>query len=131
MFGRTPTMLVPKGRAGEIETALDRVRESLERVDIAALPDEMRPDAPPNERRAATLEAARRGFWVNNKDASGAVLVGRTPAGSIVNITRPGGAPIEVLFDRLPTVDAPAEAERREIDDRAGARAPRLRQDRP
>jgi soluble lytic murein transglycosylase-like protein len=131
MFGRTPTMLVPKGQAGTIETALDRVRETLELVDLAALPDPMRPDAPPNERRAATLEAARRGFWINNADASGAVLVGRTPAGSIVNITRPGGAPIEVLFDRLPTVDAPAEAEQREIDDRARARAPRLRQDRP
>jgi soluble lytic murein transglycosylase-like protein len=128
-FGRTPTMLVPKGRAGEIETALDRVRSGLQLTDVAALPDPTRPAATPNERRPATLDAARRGFWINNADASGAVLVARTPGGSIVNLTRPGGAPIEVLFNRLPPRDDPA-ATAEEQPDPAGARGPRLRQDR-
>jgi hypothetical protein len=128
-FGRTPTMLVPKGRAGEIETALDRVRSGLQLTDVAALPDPTRPAATPNERRPATLDAARRGFWINNADASGAVLVARTPGGSIVNLTRPGGAPIEVLFNRLPPRDDPA-ATAEEQPDPAGARSPRLRQDR-
>jgi hypothetical protein len=130
MFGASPTMLVPKGQGGKIETVLDRVRASLDQVDLAALPDPLRPDAPPNERRAATLEAARRGIWINNADASGAVLMARTPGGSLIALTRPGGAPIEVLFNRLPA-ETPQEAEQSEMDERARARAPRLRQDRP
>lgn len=103
LFDNAPTMLVPKGRGGEIEAALDQVRSTLKPGDLAPLSDPMRPDAPEAERRAATLEAVRRGIWINNADASGAVLVGRTLGGSIINLTRPDGSPIEVRFDRLPT----------------------------
>jgi len=101
-FGRTPTMLVPKGRAGEIETALDLVRHRLTGADLQALSDPSAPAASEPERAAATLAAARRGIWINNADASGAVLKGRTPGGSIVDITRTDGSRIEVRFDALP-----------------------------
>lgn len=107
-LGRTATMLVPKGRAGEIETALDLVRTRLAAADLVALPDPSNPAATEAQRAEATLAAARRGFWVNNADASGAVLKGRTPGGSIVDITRADGSSIEVRFDALPTLDRAA-----------------------
>lgn len=98
----TPTMLVPKGQSGAIETSLSTVRRAITPADITPLPDPMRPGASEAELRAATASAAQRGFWINNADGSGAVLVGRSTGGGIVNIRRADGQPITVLFERLP-----------------------------
>lgn len=126
-FFTTPTMLVPKGRGGEIETALALVRGRLTTRDLQALPQPSGASASEAERAQATLEAARRGMWVNNADASGAVLMGRTPGGSIIAITGTDGRPIEVDFNRLPTIGQ-AERDQMDVDDgRAAARALRER----
>lgn len=98
----SPTLLVPKGQAGRIETALAQVRSAVQPADILPLRDPLRPSAQDAELREATASAARRGHWINNADASGAVLVGRTAGGGLVNILRPDGRPIEVLFEHLP-----------------------------
>jgi len=98
----THTMLVPKGQAGRIETALAQVRSAIQPADILPLADPLRPSAQDGELRDATASAARRGFWINNADGSGAVLVGRTAGGGIINIRRADGRPIEVLFEHLP-----------------------------
>lgn len=99
----THTMLVPKGQAGAIETSLATVRGGIKPGDIMPLPDPMRRTASEAELRDATASAARRGFWINNADGSGAVLVGRSTGGAIINIMRADGRPIEVLFEHLPT----------------------------
>ncbi|MFN0183035.1 MAG: phage tail tip lysozyme [Aquabacterium sp.] len=125
IFSNTPTMLVPKGQGGKIETALERTRLGLKPTDLAPLPSaETMSDG---ERSTATHGAAQRGFWINNADASGAVLKGRTPGGSIVNITRADGSPIEIRFDALPTL-TPSAADRTDLEEgRAAARALRER----
>ena len=97
-FGRTPTMLVPKGQAGAIETALDRTRAAIKAPDLAPLADPLNPGATEQQRRDATLAAARRGIWINNADASGAVLKGRTPSGGIIDILDSQGRPIQMSF---------------------------------
>jgi hypothetical protein len=109
-FGRTPTMLVPKGQAGRIETALDQVRGAIKPADLAPLADPTNPGATPQQLRDATLAAARRGLWINNADASGAVLKGRTPGGQIIDIIGADGRPIEVRFGELPATPAPIAA---------------------
>ena len=102
-FSGNPTMLVPKGQAGKIENALDQVRASILPGDLVPLRDPARPNATDAELRAATLAVAKRGFWINNADGSGAVLKARTPSGGIVDITLTNGQPIQVHFDRLPS----------------------------
>lgn len=121
-FGRTPTMLVPKGRGGEIETSLDLVRGRLTPADLQPLPDPSNPGATPAQLADATLAAARRGFWVNNADASGAVLKGRTPGGSVVDLMRADGSRIEVRFDALPQMDRAARDAAELEQGRAAAR---------
>lgn len=106
----THTMLVPKGQAGAIETSLATVRGGIKPSDIMPLPDPMRRTASEAELRDATASAARRGFWINNADGSGAVLVGRSTGGAIINIMRADGSPIEVLFEHLPKPGQPAIA---------------------
>jgi hypothetical protein len=101
IFGRTPTMLVPKGEAGRIETALDQVRGAIKPADLAPLADPLNPGATEQQLRDATLKAAQRGIWINNADASGAVLKGRTPGGQIIDILDSEGRPIEVRFAGL------------------------------
>ena len=98
----THTMLVPKGKAGMVEATLAQVRGAIQPADIMPLSDPMRRDAPEAELRDATASAARRGFWINNADGSGAVLVGRSTGGGIINIRRADGSAIEVLFEHLP-----------------------------
>jgi len=121
----TPTMLVPKGQAGRIETALAQVRSAIQPGDIVPLHDPLRPSAQEAELRDATASAARRGFWINNADGSGAVLVGRSAGGAIVNIMRADGRPIEVLFEHLPrTGEALAGAAPQPAADQPGAQAP-------
>jgi soluble lytic murein transglycosylase-like protein len=99
----THTLLVPKGQGGAIETSLATVRGAIQPADIMPLPDPMRRTASEAELRDATASAARRGFWINNADGSGAVLVGRSTGGAIINIMRADGRPIEVRFEHLPT----------------------------
>jgi len=124
LFGRTPTMLVPKGRGGDIETALERRRLALQPGDLAPLPNSGQDDA---ARRANTHAAAQRGYWINNADASGAVLVLGTPGGGFLNVSLADGSPVEVLFDRLPTL-SPAAVDQLELQDsRDAARALRER----
>lgn len=106
MFGNTPTLLVPKGRAGEVETAMDLVRGRLTARDVQALPDPMRPDAPEADLAKATLDAVHNGVWINNADASGAVLKGRTRGGGVVDVIGTDGRPIEISFAALPKVDS-------------------------
>lgn len=100
VFSTTPTMLVPKGQAGPIEAALALVRSSVQSADlqpIAALP-------------AAELEAlARRGVWINNADASGAVLMGRARNGALIDLRHADGSAIEVLFNALPVARLPSQ----------------------
>lgn len=104
-FSNTPSMLVPKGQGGKIETALDQVRGSILPGDLALLRDPNRPNATDAELRAATHGAVQRAFWINNADASGAVLKSRTPGGMIIDLKLTNGQPIEVRFDRLPTAE--------------------------
>jgi len=126
-FGNTPTMLVPKGQAGPIERALDRTRAAIQPGDLLPLADPTTASATEAQRRAATLSAARRGFWINNADASGAVLKGRSPGGSVIDILRADGSPIEVRFNALPTEDRDG-AEQLELEQsRDAARALRDR----
>jgi hypothetical protein len=126
-FGRTPTMLVPKGRASEIEMALERTRLALTPRELQALPDPSRPGAAAAELAEATMQAARRGVWINNADGSGAVLKGRTPGGSVVNILRSDGSPIEISFERLPVMTPAAQRDADLEEGRAAARALRER----
>jgi len=121
----TPTMLVPKGQAGRIETALAQVRSAIQPGDIVPLHDPLRPSAQEAELRDATASAARRGFWINNADGSGAVLVGRSAGGAIVNIMRADGRPIEVLFEHLPRAgEALAGGAPQAAADQPGAQPP-------
>jgi soluble lytic murein transglycosylase-like protein len=109
-FENGPTLLVPKGEAGRIETALDQVRGAIKPADLAPLADPLNPGATEQQLRDATLKAAQRGIWINNADASGAVLKGRTPGGQIIDILDSEGRPIEVRFGELPAPPPPAAA---------------------
>lgn len=98
-FGGSPTMLVPKGMAAKVEAATAGVQDQLQPGDLAALPGSTGSQA---ERLAQTLAAAKRGIWVTNPDASGAILLARGIGGQVLDLRRADGSPIEIRYDALP-----------------------------
>jgi hypothetical protein len=99
------TMIAPKGKMDDVQTATSNVLRGLKAGDLADIGGNPAPT--PEQREGIALHAAQRGTWVPNHDSSGLVLMGNR-GDRYVPVRMKDGSPVQVLFDHLNEMARPA-----------------------